>query len=128
MKKFLILVLLLLSVIGPSYILHVSGQSITPEIIADLKNVSEVSISPDGKDIAYILRMPGEDASGMQKSVLMTVPKAGGASKTILYKHYNPSAISWSNDGKKIFYITADTVKKIKQLYFFDMVGKVITQ
>lgn len=99
----------------PSYLLL--AQTITPEIIADIRNVAEVAISPSGNDIAYILRVPGEDESGMQKSVLMIVPKAGGSSKTILEKQHNPFSISWSADGKKIFYIAKDTVSKTNQLY-----------
>ncbi|MBI4931700.1 MAG: S9 family peptidase [Bacteroidetes bacterium] len=112
MKKYFLLSLYL--VLGTSYSF---SQTITPEIISDIRNVSEVAISPSGKDIAYILRVPGEDASGMQKGVLMIVPKAGGSSKTILEKKYNPSSISWSTDGKKIFYIAKDTVSKTNQLY-----------
>lgn len=103
------------------------AQSITPEIIADLSNVAEVSVSPSGNDIAYTLRVRGGDASGMQRSVLMTVPKAGGAPKVILEKIYNPSAISWSNDGKNIYFLMKDTVKKLTQLNIVQLVNKEAT-
>jgi len=114
----------LLMLVGglPSYLLL--GQSITPEIIADIRNVSEVAISPSGNEIAYILRIPGEDASGMQKSVLMTIPKAGGTPKTILEKVYNPSSISWSNDGKNIYFLMKDTIKKVVQLNIVQLANK----
>ncbi len=115
MKKYIVLVFTICLL--PFYILHVSAQTITPELIADIRNVSEVAISPGGSEIAYILKVPGEDATGMQKGVLMVVPKSGGSSKTILEKSINPSSISWSADGKKIFYIAKDTVAKTNQLY-----------
>lgn len=106
----------------------VQSQTITPEIIADIRNVSEVAISPGGNDIAYLVRVPGEDASGMQKSVLMTVPKAGGSSKTILDKIYNPSSISWSNDGKNIYFLMKDSVKKTNQLHMVQLSNKDVTK
>ncbi|MFI5164657.1 MAG: prolyl oligopeptidase family serine peptidase, partial [Bacteroidia bacterium] len=105
----------------------ISAQGITPEIIADIRNVSEVSISTSGNDIAYLLRIPGEDASGMQRSVLMTVPKTGGTSKTILDKIYNPSGISWSNDGKSIYFLRKDTVKKVTQLSVVHLPNKEVS-
>lgn len=120
MKKLFLLLFGTLSIIQASF-----AQTITPEIIADLRNVSEVAISPSGNDIAYILRIPGEDASGMQKSVLMMIAKAGGSSKTILEKQYNPSSISWSADGKKIYYIAKDTTSKTNQLFSAEFTGSV---
>lgn len=106
----------------------IQAQTITPEIIADLRNVSEVAISPNGNDIAYLVRVPGEDASGMQKNVLMIIPKTGGSSKTILDKTYNPSSISWSPDGKSIYFLMKDSVKKNTQLYMVQLSNKDLTQ
>jgi dipeptidyl aminopeptidase/acylaminoacyl peptidase len=106
----------------------VQSQTITPEIIADLRNVSEVAISPNGNDIAYVVRVPGEDVSGMQKGVLMIVPKTGGASKIILDKTYNPSSISWSNDGKNIYFIMRDSVKKTNQINMVQISNKEVIQ
>lgn len=103
------------------------GQTITPEIIADIRNVSEVSVSPSGNEIAYILRVPGNDASGTQKSVLMIIPKAGGVPKTILDKVYNPSSISWSRDGRSIYCLIKDTVKKVTHLNIVQLANKDVT-
>ena len=122
MKKYFLLVFYIYLL--PSYILHVSAQSITPEIIADIRNVSEVAISPSGTDIAYILRVSGEDASGKQRGVLMTVPKAGGTPKTILEKVYDANSISWSLDGKNIYFLMKDTVAKLTQLYTVQLANK----
>jgi len=119
MKKFLLFVFVTLSITQASL-----AQTITPELIADIKNVSEVSISPSGNEVAYILRVPGEDASGMQKSVLMTIPKMGGSAKVILDKAYNASSISWSNDGKNIYFLMKDTVKKVTQLEIVQLINK----
>lgn len=98
-------------------LLSVNAQSITPEMIADLKQVSEVAVSPMGNQIAYILRVPGEDGSGMQKSVLMTIPVTGGEPKVILDKKSNPSSIAWSNDGKVLYCLMKDTSTKFTQVY-----------
>ena len=111
------------------FIIHYSfSQTITPEIIADIRNVSEVAISPNGNDIAYILRVPGEDASGNQKGILMTVPKAGGTPKTILEKIYNANSIAWSSDGKNIYFLMKDTVKKVSQINMVFLANKDVTQ
>jgi len=123
MKKYFLSLFFLVLGIGYSF-----SQSITPEIIADIRNVSEVAISPNGNEIAYVLRVPGEDATGMQKGILMTIPKAGGTPKTILEKVYNPSSISWSNDGKNIYFLMKDTVKKVTQLNTIILANKEITQ
>lgn len=103
------------------------AQTITPEIISDIRNVSEVSVSPSGNEIAYILRVPGNDASGTQKSVLMTVAKAGGTPKTILEKAYNPSSISWSRDGRSIYCLIRDSVKKVVHLNIVQLSNKDVT-
>ncbi len=103
------------------------SQTITPEMISDIRNVSEVSVSPSGNEIAYILRVPGADASATLKSVLMTVPKAGGASKIILEKIYNPSSISWSKDGKNIYCLIRDTVKRVVQVNIVQLLNKEVT-
>lgn len=103
------------------------AQSITPEIIADIRNVTETSISPSGTEVAYILRVPGNDASGMQKSTLLTIPKAGGSPKTILEK-MNPGSIQWSKDGKKILFLATDTVKKNRQIFAVEIASKTVSQ
>ena len=126
MKKIFLLVFSICLL--PSYILHVSAQSITPEIIADIRNVSEAVISPSGTEIAYILRVPGEDASGKQKGILMTVPKMGGTPKIILEKTYDANSISWSNDGKNIYFLMKDSVKKNMQLNIIQLANKDVTQ
>lgn len=123
MKKFIFT--LLFSVVGAWFSF---GQSITPEIIADIRNVSEVAISPSGNDIAYILRVPGEDASGMQKGVLKVIPKTGGTPKTILEKIYNANSIAWSSDGKNIYFLMKDTVKKVTQLNMVFLANKEVTK
>jgi dipeptidyl aminopeptidase/acylaminoacyl peptidase len=48
----------------------------------------------------------------------------GGASKIILDKVYNPSGISWSNDGKSIYFLMKDTVKKVTQLEAVQLANK----
>jgi len=119
--RFLFLFLMLS---GQSYIFKTSAQTITPEQIADIRSVTEVSVSPGGSEIAYILRVPGGDVSGMQKSVLMTVPKAGGTPRLILDKIYSPASISWSKDGKNIYCLIKDTVQKVTQLNMVQLVNK----
>ncbi len=111
MKKFALLFFSSICIISASF-----AQSITPEIIADLSNVSEVAISPNGTQIAYTVRVPGGDASGHQKSILKVIPKAGGVAKDILGKEFNARSIAWSNDGKSIYCLLKDTVKKSVQV------------
>ena len=103
------------------------AQGITPELVAGIRNVTEVAISPNGNDIAYILKVPGGDESGMQKAVLMIVPKAGGVPKTILEKNYNPSSIAWSRDGGDIYCLIKDSVKKITQLNVVQIANRDVT-
>jgi dipeptidyl aminopeptidase/acylaminoacyl peptidase len=109
---------------GIPCVFNLPAQTITPELIADLRSVTEVAISPGGNEIAYTLRVPGGDASGMQKSVLMIVPKSGGTPKVVLDKAYSPYSISWSKDGKNIFCLIKDTVKKISQLSLVQLANK----
>lgn len=99
----------------------VGAQSITPQLIADIRNVSEVALSPDVKTVAYVLRVPGEDYTGMQKSCLMLVPVEGGVTELLLDAAINPGSVSWRSDGKSFYYLAKDTLSKNTRLYAMDI-------
>lgn len=102
-------------------------STITPEIIADLQTVGQTVISPDGKTVAYTLRVPGsaDDKPGTSWSEIYTVslegeyfplpasksrknksPQPTQVSKRYLSQPQSGYSLSWSPDGKFIYFLS----------------------
>ncbi|MFW6198496.1 MAG: prolyl oligopeptidase family serine peptidase [Acidobacteriota bacterium] len=84
------------------------ARPMTPEDVARLRSVSEVSISPDGGHVAYTLSVPRDPASepdGPAWSELHVVPFDGGASRPYVTGRVNVSGVTWGPDGRWITYL-----------------------
>ncbi|MGF1638550.1 MAG: prolyl oligopeptidase family serine peptidase [Cyclobacteriaceae bacterium] len=77
---------------------------LSPELLWQLKQMSEVKVSPDGKTILFTLSTPDLTAN-KSKRELYAMPLAGGEPASI----YNPgksiSNASWRPDGKAIGFL-----------------------
>jgi len=92
-------------------------STITPEIIADLETVGQTVISPDGKTVAYTLRIPGGEADqpGQSWHEIYTLPLKGALSRNVnpsdlapkryVGKPHSGHSISWSPDGAFIYFL-----------------------
>jgi dipeptidyl aminopeptidase/acylaminoacyl peptidase len=85
-----------------------SNQTITPEVVASMKLVTEVALSPDGHWIAYTLRSPRDEgeAPGGYRYQLWLVDKDGKNARPFTAKEYNAQSIYWFKNGKRIAFLS----------------------
>ncbi len=72
--------------------------------LVDLRTVSDVAVSPDGKRVAYVLRVPpdGLDGPGGMRSIIWVVGRDGGQARSFSTLGASSYAPAWSPDGKRI--------------------------
>ncbi len=101
-------------------------KAITPEMVADLKSVRQVALSPDAKHVAYILSTPrnAEDEIGSNYSEIWLVSTDGGAARQFTFKPINASQVQWSPGGEKIsFRSTRKDFDENAQVYAISIHG-----
>jgi dipeptidyl aminopeptidase/acylaminoacyl peptidase len=94
----------LISLVG----LRAVSAQLTPEQVTSLQNVTSVTISPDGRWVAYTLAQPRaqeEDTlAGLRGySELWVVPAAGGAAKAIVSRPNSGGGVTWTPGGELAF-------------------------
>lgn len=89
------------------------------ETLVDLKAVSDVALSPDGKSIAYVLRVPPDslDAPGSQRSELWVVPTRGGTPRRFSTPTASASSPAWAPDGRTIAFLSRRADSPDTQVY-----------
>ncbi len=112
MKKPTLLLALLLT------IMTVSGQKKVMSIVdfLNIPGVSSIRLSPDGKDIVYVLSESDWEAN-RQIGHLWRVGIDGSDSRQITYGDEGQSNPLWSPDGKWISFIAKRGDEKVNQLY-----------
>jgi dipeptidyl aminopeptidase/acylaminoacyl peptidase len=101
---------------SPIAMLMVAGAAqnvqaqLSPEQVTSLQNVSSVTLSPDGRWIAYTLtqpRAPEEDTvAGLRAiSELWVAPVTGGEPRAIVQRPNSASGPSWSPDGSVLGFV-----------------------
>ncbi|MEK6675143.1 MAG: S9 family peptidase [Planctomycetota bacterium] len=108
-----------------SQAMGLEAVALTPEHVAKLRSVSTAKISPDGKLIAYTLRVPRrpfEDEDGPAWAELHVVD-AGGNSRPFITGEVDVGAIEWLPDGKAISFITKRGKDEHKSVYVIPIDG-----
>jgi dipeptidyl aminopeptidase/acylaminoacyl peptidase len=106
-KKKVWLALLAASLAGPTCL---RAEQVTVDALMRLRSVSDVRISPDGKQIAYVVSTPSFETAS-HEAVLYRIPVAGGAPLRLTYRTriFNrplPSPwLRWSPDGLLLSFI-----------------------
>ena len=97
----------------------------TPQDVARTRTVSQVAMSPDGAEIAYVLavpRRPVEEDDGASWAELHVVGR-DGASRAFLAGEVNVSEISWTPDGKGIAFLAKRGKDEARSLYVIPAAG-----
>jgi len=96
-----------------------TNNKITPEIIASLKSVSEVALSPDGKWIAYTVRSPRDegDAPGGSRYRIWLVDADGKNLRALTAKEYNSQSVHWFSNSRRIAFLSRRGEGSKQQVY-----------
>lgn len=88
--------------------LQAKENKLTPEMIVNLKRVSQVAIDPSGQKIAFILNVPRteKDKHGRSYSEIWLTTVDGEKPKQYTSKPGRSSSVSWSPDGKWITFLS----------------------
>lgn len=83
------------------------GEPFTPSHVAKLRSVTQVVISPDGSQVAYVLsvpRRPWEEEDGLAWAELHLVDTSGNSRPFVAGK-VRVSAVAWTPDGREITFL-----------------------
>src|SRR5262245_53585671 len=102
-----------------------AGDTFTPHDLLRLRSVTEVAISPDGKQVAYALSVPRDpfkDKDGPAYAELHVVSMEG-ASRPFVTGQVNVSKIAWLPGGERIAFIAKRASDKQPALYAIPLAG-----
>ncbi len=118
-KISLIHLLILVLVFGVSAQALTANKRITPDIIASMKIVTEVELSPDGQRIAYTVRSPRDEgeAPGSYRYRVWLVDTEGKNPRPLTAKGYNSQSIHWFSDSKRIAFLSRRGEGSKQQIY-----------
>ncbi len=92
------------------------------EDLQKLVNISDPTISPNGKQIAIIVSKPDwKNDKSSQRIDLVNI--ADDLIRTITYKREELSKLSWSPDGMSLAFIASDSESKKTQIFVMPMDG-----
>lgn len=81
------------------------ASSDTPAIVASLKEaVSDMSVSPDGAQIAFTTSSPSGRFENISDDELYLVPSAGDTPRQLTHNQASESDVQWSLDGHTLFF------------------------
>jgi dipeptidyl aminopeptidase/acylaminoacyl peptidase len=101
------------------------AESFTPQHVARVRAVTAAVVSPDGREVAYVLSVPRKpmvDDDGPAWTELHVV-NAGGESRPYVTGKVNVSDVAWTPDGKGISYLAKRDKDEAKALYVIALAG-----
>lgn len=101
------------------------AESFTPHHVARVRAVTAAVVSPDGREVAYVLsvpRRPMVDDDGPAWTELHVVNDAGESRPYITGK-VNVSDVAWTPDGKGISYVAKRDKDETRALYVIPLAG-----
>lgn len=85
-----------------------AGDVMTPYDVARLQSVSQVAVSPDGRQVAYVLSVPREpwaEESGGAWGELHVVSTGDGVSRPFVTGEINVGEMDWTPDGSALAFL-----------------------
>jgi dipeptidyl aminopeptidase/acylaminoacyl peptidase len=82
-----------------------SRRPMTFDGLMAVKRVADAQISPDGRQVAYVVNVINKDANRGKRSIWL-VPTAGGAAREFITSEKNDDTPRWSADGSRIAFLS----------------------
>jgi dipeptidyl aminopeptidase/acylaminoacyl peptidase len=115
-----------LATIAVAASVHAADDTITPLDVARMKSVSSQAISPDGKSIAYTLRVQRDPLKGENGSAwteLHVVDTGTGKSRPFITGKVSINGVTWTPDGSGISFLTKRDDDKNTSIYVIPLDG-----
>jgi len=98
---------------------------ITPELIVNIRNITDVQISPDGKNVVFqcTRQRRDDERPGPAWTELWMISAGGGQPYRFTYNDKSDRMPRWSPDGKTIAFISTRGESDIAQLYLIPAEG-----
>ncbi len=103
-------IFLFMVIVAVPFPAHSQEKSLTPEMLLDLKAVTQVVLSPRGEEYAYVLRVPRADhvePGAAFATELWMGSLEGDEPRQFTYQPLNVRSLQWSPDGEYIGFLSA---------------------
>jgi dipeptidyl aminopeptidase/acylaminoacyl peptidase len=80
-------------------------RPITFDDLISIKRVADAQISPDGKQVAYVVNAIDKNLNRGKRSI-WTAPTAGGEARQLIASDKNDDTPRWSRDGSRIAFLS----------------------
>lgn len=97
-----------------------SKRALTFDDLISIKRIADAQISPDGKQIAYVVNAIDKNANRGKRGIWV-VPAAGGEARQLISSEKNDDTPRWSRDGKRIAFLS--TREGAPQIFVADADG-----
>jgi dipeptidyl aminopeptidase/acylaminoacyl peptidase len=100
-------------------------KTLTPELILTLRNITDVQLSPDGKNIAFQISRPRRDDEGPGAAIseIWMMPSSGGQPARFTFNDRSDRSPQWSPDGKYLAFISQRGQSALSQVYVIALAG-----
>ncbi len=122
-RKRFALALVLIAVLIP--VISAQEKVLTPDLILSIRWITDVQLSPDGRQIAFqVMRSRRDDEGpGPALSEIWLMPTEGGEPMRFTYNDKSDRAPQWSPDGRMLAFLSQRGASPHVQIYLIPISG-----